>query len=335
MKTTMRLAVCALAGLATLVARPAYAQLNGENLLGDNGVKSGSQPAPGLYLSGLYYFYNTDTIKDANGNRITFDPNRSGSQKLHVIAPVFLYVSKAKVLGAQYGAMAVLPFANGALEAPAFGLDESVSTGMADMYLVPIQLGWHTPRADIITAFALFPPTGRYTSGADDNLGKNMWSYELSAGTTVFLDERKTLSLATTGFWETHSKKRNTGNVQQGNVTLTGVRVGQLLTLEGGLGKSFLGGAAHVGLAYYAQWKLTEDEFGIAVNLPEGPALGKHRVWGFGPDVTMPIATKSKLISFVNVRYFWETGAQLKTQGQTLVVTATFPVPSIKITPTK
>ena len=66
-----------------------------------------------------------------------------------------------------------------------------------------------------------------------------------------------------------------------------------------------------------------------------GPSLGKHRVWGFGPDVTMPIATKSKLISFVNVRYFWETGAQLKTQGQALVVTATFPVPSIKIHPTK
>ena len=50
--------------------------------------------------------------------------------------------------------------------------------------------------------------------------------------------------------------------------------------------------------------------------------------------MTLPIATKSKLISFVNVRYFWETGAQLKTQGQSLVVTATFPVPSVTI-PTK
>jgi hypothetical protein len=41
------------------------------------------------------------------------------------------------------------------------------------------------------------------------------------------------------------------------------------------------------------------------------------------------------LISLVNVRYFWEAGAQLKTQGQSLVVTAAFPVPSIKIPPTK
>jgi hypothetical protein len=76
-------------------------------------------------------------------------------------------------------------------------------------------------------------------------------------------------------------------------------------------------------------------EFGIAVSLPSGPAIGKHRVYGFGPDVTLPLATKSKLISLVNVRHFWETGAQLETQGQSLVVTATFPVPSVKIPPTK
>jgi hypothetical protein len=325
----------AVLALVTLAATPAYAQLNGENLLGDMGVKSGSQPAPGLYVSGLYYFYNTDTIKDANGNPIRIDRSQPGNLKLQVIAPLFIYVSRVKVFGANYGMMAVMPFANGALEAPAFGLDKGVSTGAADLYLVPFQLGWHKTRADVTTAFALFAPTGRYTAGADDNLGKGMWSYELSAGTTLYLDEKKTLSLAASGYWETHTKKKDTGNVRVGSVTLTGVKVGQLLTVEGGLGKSFLGGAVSAGLAYYAQWKLTEDEFGIAVSLPSGPALGKHRVWGFGPDVTLPLATKSKLISLVNVRYFWETAAQLKTQGQSLVVTATFPIPSVKIPPTK
>jgi hypothetical protein len=46
----------------------------------------------------------------------------------------------------------------------------------------------------------------------------------------------------------------------------------------------------------------------------------------FGPDVTLPVATKTKLIALVNVRYLWETGARIKTEGQSLVVTATFPV---------
>jgi hypothetical protein len=57
----------------------------------------------------------------------------------------------------------------------------------------------------------------------------------------------------------------------------------------------------------------------------------KHWVFGFGPDVTVPIASRTKLFSLVNIRYFWESGARTKTEGDSLVVTATFPVPSVKI----
>jgi hypothetical protein len=62
------------------------------------------------------------------------------------------------------------------------------------------------------------------------------------------------------------------------------------------------------------------------VNFP-----AKHEVYGFGPDVTVPVASRSTLVALVNVRYFWETGARSKTEGQTLLVTATFPVPSVKL----
>jgi hypothetical protein len=47
--------------------------------------------------------------------------------------------------------------------------------------------------------------------------------------------------------------------------------------------------------------------------------------------VTLPVATKKKLYALVNVRYFWEIGARTKTRGQTLVITATFPIPSVKL----
>ena len=82
-----------------------------------------------------------------------------------------------------------------------------------------------------------------------------------------------------------------------------------------------------------ARSKLTHDEFDIPPDLlPGGPVIGKHRVWAFGPEGTIAVATKSKLLALVNVRYLWEAGARVKTQGQSLVITATFPVPSIKIT---
>jgi hypothetical protein len=158
-----------------------------------------------------------------------------------------------------------------------------------------------------------------------------MWSYEVSGGTTLYLDEGRSLSVATTAYWETHTKKD--GELRIENATVTDVKVGQLLTLEGGVGKSFLHGAASVGLAYFAQWKLTSDQMSLSPSLLPGsaPDLDKHRVFGFGPDVTIPIATKSRLIALVNARYFWETGAELKTQGQTLMLTTTIPIGGIRI----
>jgi hypothetical protein len=330
--TTLRSALAAaVTGGAVLAAiltsaLPAQAQLNGENLLGDMGVRSGTQPEPGVYVSGIYYRYKTDTIKDGQGNRLQLDPTGEGRQAINAAVPLVYYVSTKKLFGANIGMMAVLPVANGSLEAPGLGLSEAASTGLSDLYVQPLQLGWHTRRADFVSGVAFFAPTGRYSAGASDNLGKGMWSYEVSGGGTVYLDAARTVSVATTAFWETHSRKD--GEIQVENITLSNVRVGQLVTLEGGVGKTFLHGAASIGAAYYAQWKVTADDLG----LPNGQGVPEqHRVWGIGPDVTIPIATKTRLLSLVNVRYMWEGGARLKTQGQTFVITNTIPVGGIRI----
>jgi hypothetical protein len=325
----MRVLRFTLAPLLTLCAVPAYAQLNGENLLGDMGVKSGTQPQPGVYVASMYYRYFTDTILDPEGKPVVLDPTNQRSQTIHAAIPLVIYVSPKKILGGHYGMMAVMPFANGSLEAPGFSLSEKASTGASDLYVMPVQLGWNAKRADAIAGFAFFAPTGRHTAGASDNLGKGMWSYEVSGGTTVHLDHARTLSLAATGYWETHTKKD--GEVRIDRITVSNVKVGQLMTVEGGVGKSFLHGAASIGAAYYAQWKLTEDQMTFAPGVAQVGIPDKHRVWGIGPDVTIPIATKTRLISLVNVRYLWETGGQLKTRGQSFLLTTTFPVGGIKI----
>ena len=316
--------------LPIVFATSAHAQLNGENLLGDMGVNSGTQPEPGLYVSTIYYRYRADSLKDAAGRSVNADPTGNASQTINAGVPLVYYVTPKKVLGANFAAMAVVPFANGGLEAPGLGLSEAASLGVSDLYVMPAQLGWHFKRADILTGVAFFAPTGRYSAGASDNLGKGMWSYEVSAGGTFYVDPQRTLSLSTTAYWETHSKKE--GEVRVDNLTLTDVKVGDLLTLEGGVGKSFLHGAVSVGVAYYAQWKTTADNFGLSAALPQLSGVPEHhRVWGVGPDVTIPIATKTRLISLVNVRYLWEQGARLKTQGHSLVLTTTFPVGGIRI----
>jgi hypothetical protein len=312
---------------AIFSAAPARAQLNGENLLGDMGVQSGSQPAPGLYASFIYYRYDASSLKGANGELVTLDPTGNGSQVINAAVPLFYYVTPKKILGANFGVMAVVPTASASIEAPGFGLSETSSYGMSDLYVMPAQLGWHFKQADATAGFAFFAPTGRYAAGASDNLGKGMWSYEVSGGATIFLDSKRSLSVSTMAYWETHTTKE--GSVRVGTITLNDVKPGSLLTLEGGIGKSFLHGAASFGVAYYAQWKITPDDLGVSATLPGH--IPEHRVWGLGPDVTIPIATKTRLVSLINLRYVFEQGARMKTQGNTLLITTTIPVGGITI----
>lgn len=314
----MALAAC------PLLTIPAFAQFNGSHTLGDFGVESGTQPAPGFYAALFYYHYSSDTIKDSKGNTLTLSPEAPGSLSISSPSPLFWYVSKSKFLGANVGAMAVIPWANSSLDAPIFGLDSQTDTSLSDLFIRPLDLGWHEKKADFVAGLGIYAPTGTYVLGGSENTGKGMWTYEPYVGTTLYLDEKKSLSFATTAFYEFHGTKRDTD-----------IKVGQLLTLEGGLGKSYLGGGLILGVAYYAQWKITKDSLGT-FELPGGGTIdpklnNKNRVYGLGPDITLPIATKKKLFALVNIRYMWEMGARTKTQGQSLIFTVTFPVPSVKL----
>ena len=207
--------------------------------------------------------------------------------------------------------MVVLPFANASLEAPAFQLDDTVDTGFADMLIRPIDLGWHTPRADVAAGFQLYLPTGRYEQGGDDNLGKGMWTYEPFLGTTVFFDEKKTFSLATTAYWEIHGNEGGHRRKGRTDPHAPG-RPGQVVPRRRAdhRRRVLRPVEAHQGSA--ARVRCCPAETRSTLDFPN-----KHKVFGFGPDVTLPIATKSKLFALVNVRYLWETGARVKTQGQT------------------
>jgi hypothetical protein len=48
----------------------AAAQLNGDNIKGDTGLKSGSQAPPGVYIAVPLWFYTADSVKDHNGDQI-------------------------------------------------------------------------------------------------------------------------------------------------------------------------------------------------------------------------------------------------------------------------
>jgi len=302
--------------VSLLVPTPARAQYNGHNTKGDFGLMSGSQPPPGFYLAPIYVRYGADTLRNSDGDPVSPDPDQRGSLTVNAYVLGLIWVSEFKIFGANYSIQAFPAFTDNALEVPILGVDEGVETGFADLYIQPINLGWHTARTDFVAGLGIYAPTGRYEPGGDENLSLGMWSLELFGGTTVYLDKAKRWHLAAAAFYETHTKKEDTD-----------IQVGDLLTIEGGLGWSFLDGAASLGVAYYGQWKVTDDDLGLDFDLP----IGKHRVYGVGPELTIPIATKKKLIGFINARYFWETGARTTLEGNNFVFTATFPIPSVPL----
>ncbi len=199
-------------------------------------------------------------------------------------------------------------------------MNESVSTGFADLYIQPINLGWHTDRADYIAGLGIYAPTGEYEEGGDDNTGLGMWSLEFFAGATLYFDEAKSWHIAANAYYETHSEKEDSD-----------ITVGDILTIEGGLGKSFMDGAISVGAAYYAQWKLEEDDIPNLDLLPSGRSVGKYSVYGIGPELSLPLATSKTLYDFLHARYFWEFDAESTFEGESLVVTLTFPIPSVPL----
>ena len=308
-----------LVGLCLLVLWPlsALAQLSGHNTRGDMGMMSGTQAPVGMYAVGMLYDYTADTLRDRNGDSFPASTN-DGSVDARAAVAGLLWTTEIKLFGGNYGFAVYPALTNNAVELPALQTDTETSTGLADLYIQPLILGWTTARADFMAGLGIYAPTGRYDADADDNRGLGMWSYEAFAGTTVYFDEARSWHLAATAFFETHGEKEDSS-----------IRVGDILTIEGGFGKSFMDGAASAGIAYYAQWKVSNDDFDVS--LPGGPRVGKHEVYGIGPEVTLPLASKSKLYGFANLRYFWETGAKSTLEGETLLLTLTFPIPSIPL----
>ncbi len=120
------------------------------------------------------------------------------------------------------------------------------------------------------------------------------------------------------GYFEIHSEKDDSD-----------IQVGNILTVEGGLGRSWYEGALSVGIAYYAQWKLTGDSIGglskIDPRLPSSLTLNRSRLYGLGPEVNIPIIIKGKLISIVTARYQWEFDARSTLEGETFNLFLNFP----------
>jgi hypothetical protein len=297
-----RLSQCCCFLTFLLITVSTEAQYKGDHIPGFIGLESGSQAPPGLYVGNLVYVYPTDTIKDNNGRDISLPGSLTSTADIILLNLVTNY----KLFGGKVGGSIGIPFIKNRIQFVSF--DVHTDFAYTDTF-AGLTLGWHLKRADITAGYNLYMPTGKFSPGATDNTGLGMWANEFTFGSTVYLDQKKTWNAAATFSLEFNTDKKDTN-----------IQVGDLGTIEGGLGKTFYKKVSgpipivmNLGVAGYAQFKVTGDS---GSDIPP-PLRGlKDRVFALGPEFNMFIP--GPRLSLL-VRYEPEFGARNRTQGQTIV----------------
>ena len=294
--------------LVVAIATPAMAQYKADRIAGNIGLEAGSQAPPGIYLGYLGWSYPTDTLTDANG-----DPVGRGGGSLTTSLNGFLvsWVAQRKMFGANFGGTVVLPLIRNRLELNSLDVDSGL--GYTDTIVTPAALGWHAGQTDVLASYSLYLPTGKYEAGGRENTGLGMIGQELSVGATVFDAARKWNGAANLAY-EWHTKKNDLD-----------LRVGQVATLEGGLGYNVytkvnnpLPLITTFGLAGYTQFKVTEDSGADVLALVRGQ---KDRIFAVGPEMKVFIP-QAKLT--VIGRVMPEFGGRLRTEGLSISVSAAY-----------
>jgi hypothetical protein len=115
-------------------------------------------PAPGVYAA-VYYYYTTDQLNNANGDKISSvninpGPGPGVTVNVHVdvnidvIVPILMWVAPPKILGAHYVGFIAPSFADSGLDAAlstATGRGVGTNTksfGVGDLFVEPIWLDW-------------------------------------------------------------------------------------------------------------------------------------------------------------------------------------------------
>jgi hypothetical protein len=292
-----------------------YAQLKGDHLLGDFGLGAATQPPPTIIAALPFYGYNASRLRNSSGDVITDDLNVNA----FLVGAGGSVVTDFKILNANYGATVLLAFMSNRLEGNE--VQTSIPLGFSDMYIQPLQLGWHAKRADYMIGYGIYMPTGTYEVGGDSNTGLGMWGHEFSAGTTLFFDPKKTLSFSAMAFYETHSRKKDSE-----------IKVSDILSIEGGLGKTFykhLTGSSipiviSAGAVYYLQYKVSDDRVSIGDATFSGDK-DQIYAWGLEANVFHPTLRTS-----LSIRWFDEFGAQNRFEGNTFLLNLAYIIDSLE-----
>ena len=294
---------------ACLLVAPdrAHAQSRGVYPLGMTAVGSGVTPDSGFTYANQWLFYARDASKADDGSTLPV----SGQNAVIMDMNSFVWVSRWTCLGsAHYAAVATLPIAKNQLVSDIHG-QLSGGGGFADSYYLPLILGWNKERASIRALAGFLAPTGRFSEGANDNVGSGYWTPTLSSGQTVQLTGSNPVTFSAFELYEWHT-------TQQG----TGTKPGDTINLDYSLMRTFAfaKGPARlqVGLVGYEQRQATAKT-GPAVSEDQSRERYAVNGLGFATSLVLPDHRFN-----AGVKFFEEFANRAAYQGYSFQVSGAF-----------
>lgn len=265
---------------ATLLSASFLAQAGGHYVPGVEGIQAASVPPPGMYYLGYLVNYSIDELRAPGSNTVPL----SNTGTVSALANRLVYITNTKFLGADYGMEAIVPVLRKSLNFNAPGISES-NSGVGDVYLGPLVLGWHGANWDAVAAAGLWLDNA--SSSSPSKPGNGYKSTMLTGGGTYYFDDAKSWSGSALVRFEMNSTDNN------------GFKPGKQVSLEWGFGKSL--GPVQVGLVGYDQWQ-TSDDSGPGAN---GDHAERHAI---GVEVVYPLMKEAGVM--LKAAYYDEYSAK-------------------------
>lgn len=243
-----RRAILVLLTLLTICTDSPVSAEVGHYVPGLAGLKSAVTPPQGFYYANTTISYRFDRINDSQGKPEYLD----GDFDILGNASSFIYMTGTKILGGHFGLQVNVPFTNRAYLVDEEALDQVGQTGLSDIYVQPVNLGWGGDSNHLTVRYGFFAPTGRFRSDGLNNTGKGFWTHMFTVGNTYFLGDAKAWNVSGMFRYETHSKKEG--------VDLT---AGDDLVLEWGIGRK-LPSNFELGMTGASTWQVTNEKGSMA-----------------------------------------------------------------------
>lgn len=183
---------------------------------GNLGVRDLSYPMKsGLIFSDYNIFINSDKFKNIDGDEI----NGFGPIPFHIDVSGYInnlmltYASeKISFLGnARYMAILAPSFSTISINSALGRLKHKKeitggSSGFGDLAVAPVYLSWEFDKLDFTAGYMFVTPTGRYKTGADNNVGLGYWSHLLQAALFYYPLPQKATAITIMPTYEFHGK---------------------------------------------------------------------------------------------------------------------------------